>query len=466
MKKKRLQLVLSIVISVMMLTACGKSTPEKNHLNPMASGQKTGGRSSPTTRQIEFSGGTVASDVSAIKLPLEKGETALLSELKALQVADLSGSKDEEEVAEWAELHPEIETYYTVTLPDGNVIDSGTRNYDLRDMPPADCEAVAKKLALLPDLKSLRLGKEGGLLSWENIERIHSLLPETAIKYSFTLYGKQCDLSDASLNLSHVAVDDEGKQLRKVIPLMTSLSYVDMDSSGVSNENMEKLREDYPDIKFVWRVWFGESYSVRTDVQRIIASKPSAGGMLYTWDVEALSCCHDVAFLDLGHNKQLTDISFVKQMPNLEVAILSMCDWTDASPLKSCPELEYLEMFSTQCTDLSPLSELKNLKHLNIAAIPQLSDITPLYGLTQLERLWLGSMNSVPQEQCDEFKKRVPNCELDILVYDDPTGGHWRWDDEGNLVDRYYLLRIQFDEYADTAYAYTWNDKLYDGING
>ena len=411
---------------------------------------------------VAFAAGSVPADAGEIRMILADGETARLASLPNLASADFSGSRNEEEIAAWAKAHPGVECYFTVTLPNGDVLDSGARSYDLSGMTPAECEAAAAKLALLPALRTVRLGAEGGAWTWEALAAFKKLLPDTTFRYAFTLYGKACDLSDASLNFRHVPVGDAGEELRRVIPLMTELSYVDMDSSGVSNQDMEKLRADFPDVKFVWRVWFGENYSVRTDVQRILASKPSAGGMLYEWDTEALACCHDVVFLDLGHNKQLKDISFVRQMPKLEVAILGMCDWSDASPLTSCPELEYLEMFSTQCTDLRPLAQLKNLRHLNIAGIPNLEDISPLYSMTQLERLWLGSMNRVPWEQCEEFQKRVPNCEVDTGVYDDPTGGHWRYDGNGDIVDRYFLLRMQFGYYESEVYSYTWNDKLYD----
>ena len=415
----------------------------------------------PAAAPVVFAAGSVPADAVELRLPLKSGETALLASLKNLSAADFTGSENEEEIAAWALSHPEIESYYTVTLPDGTVLDSGTKSYDMSAMSPSECEAAAKKLALLPLLRSVKLGAEGGTQSWESLGRLRQLLPETAFKYKFTLYGKECDLSSSSLNFSHLAVSDNGDALRRVIPLMPDLSYVDMDSCGVSNQEMEKLRAEFPDVKFVWRVWFGEHYSVRTDVQRILASKPSVGGMLYPADGEALACCHDVVFLDIGHNQQLTDISFVRQMPKLEVAIVGMCGWEDASPLADCPELEYLEMFSTECTDLKPLAGLKNLKHLNVAGIVGLEDISPLYGLTQLERLYIGSMNRVPWEQCEESQKRVPNCEFDTSVYDDPTGGHWRWND-GNIVDRYYLLRMQFGYYEDDIYSFTWNDPLYE----
>ena len=448
--------ILCAALLCFLLTACGGSAaPAPGDAPQQAVKQKA--------PPVVFSAGSVPADTSELRLPLAAGETVLLAQLPALQAADFSGSADEEEIARWAMAHPEVEAYYTLTLPDGTVLDSGTRSFDMSGKSPAECEALAAKLALLPGLRNVKLGAEGGQHNWESLRRLRALLPSTAFKYSFTLYGKQCDLSDMSINLSHIPVGDNGAALRKVIPLMSALNYVDMDSCGVSNQEMEKLRAEFPEIKFVWRVWFGEKYSVRTDVQRILASKASVGGMLYPSDVEALSCCHDVIFLDLGHNKQLTDISFVAQMPLLEVAILGMCDWSDATPLASCPELEYLEMFSTECTDLRPLAGLTKLEHLNIAGNPSLEDITPLYGLTQLKRLYLGSMNRVPWEQCEEFQKRVPNCEFDTSVYDDPTGGHWRWDSEGNQVERYFALRKQFDNYDDEAYSFTWNDKLYEG---
>lgn len=454
MSKRKIQTGLCTIFCCAALCACsraaGSAAPAETAI--------------PATKapQVVFAAGSVDADATQLRLPLAAGETALLDSLPQLSAADFTGSQNEEEIAAWALAHPEVESYYTVTLPDGTQLDSGTRSFDMSGMSPAECEAYAPKLALLPQLRSVKLGREGGVHDWDSLARLRALLPKTGFKYLFTLYGKECDLSSSSLNFSHIGIADNGDALRRVIPLMPELSYVDMDSCGVSNQEMEKLRAEFPDVKFVWRVWFGESYSVRTDVQRILASKASVGGMLYPSDVEALSCCHDVVFLDLGHNKQLTDISFVASMPKLEVAILSMCDWADATPLASCPELEYLEMFSTECTDLTPLSGLTNLKHLNIAGIPALEDIRPLYNLTQLERLYLGSMNRVPWEQCEEFEKRVPNCEFNTIVYDDPTGGHWRWDADGNQVDRYYLLRVQFGYYEDEIYSFKWNDKLYE----
>ena len=308
MTRKILCLLLCALLACLCLAACGRggATP--------AAGSASTEKPAKNAPQVNFAHGSVSADTSELRMPLAAGETALLSQLPLLSAADFSGSADEAEIVAWVRAHPEVECYYTVTMPNGEVLDSGTRSYDMSGMSVAECEAAAEKLAMLPGLKNVKLGSEGGVQNWESLAQLRTLLPGVAFKYGFTLYGKECSLSDMSLNLSHIPVTDNGEALRKVMPLMSALNYVDMDTTGVSNQEMEKLRADFPDIKFVWRVWFGEHYSVRTDVQRILASKAAAGGPLTVSDVEALSCCHDVVFLDLGHNQQLTDISFVSQM--------------------------------------------------------------------------------------------------------------------------------------------------------
>ena len=409
---------------------------------------------------IVIGGQTISPDATDIAAVMAAGETEQLSRLPKLHYADLSGSENVEEIAAWAKAHPEVSVRYTVTLPDGSVLPSDTRSYDYSKAAGAEVMAAAPALSLLPGLKTLKLGAERDSLRLDRVHELRQILPDTVFQYSFDLYGTACDLSAGTINLFHVPVDDDAARVDLAMACMPQLSYVDMDSCGVSNARMEQLHLKYPNVKLVWRVWFGRNYSVRTDVVRILASNPTNGGMLYNRDAEALSCCHDVRYLDLGHNKQLTDISFVRSMPNLEVAILAMCDWTDASPLADCPELEYLEMFSTECCDLTPLAGLQKLRHLNIATNVGITDLSPLYGLTDLERLWVGSYIRVPNEQVDEMRRHAPGCEINTSVYDDPTSGGWRYNRDGNMTERYYILRMQFEGYKSSAYSFSWNDPL------
>ena len=102
---------------------------------------------------------------------------------------------------------------------------------------------------------------------------------------------------------------------------MNHCTYLDMDGTDVANEELGKLRELFPETKIVWRVWFGTNYSVRTDAERILASKPTVGGMIY--DPSPLQYCTEIKYLDLGHNDEMVDLSFTMYMPKLEVLIIA-----------------------------------------------------------------------------------------------------------------------------------------------
>ena len=62
---------------------------------------------------------------------------------------------------------------------------------------------------------------------------------------------------------------------------------------------------------------------------------------------------------------------------------------------------------------------------------------------------------------------RAPFDELNMekrhTVYDDPTAGGWRYvsvDGEACMAERYYVLRLQFDDYQFSAYSFARNDPL------
>ena len=415
---------------------------------------------------VAFSSGEIARDAASVTLVLADGETALLDELENLRTANLSGSANLEEIRRWADAHPAVDVTYTIPLPTGEVLDNHTKTLDLSDRSGSELRSLLPALSQLPALKTLRLGSERTGLDWSDVIAVHEALPETELRYSFTLYGQPCDLSNTTVNLSHVPVDDNAVQIEQAMAMMPHLTYVDMDTCGVPNERMAQLRDEYPDVQVVWRVWFGDQttqyfYSVRTDVEMILASKPSWAGPLTSANTDGLNYCTEVRFLDIGHNGSLTDISFVRNMPKLSTLILAGCGVSDISPLADCPDLEYLEIFSTYVSDLTPLSGLKELRHLNIVNCMELTDISPLFSLTELDRLWVGSMTRVSNEQVEEMRRCAPGCEVSTASYADPTSDGWRYDRDANQVPRYWLLREQFKNYRDSSYSFASNDPLY-----
>ena len=454
-----------------------------------------------------------------------------------LHRADLRGSDCWEQIAAWADRHPEIEVEYSIPLPNGGSVDSlatsldlrwmnteqipdtlravrclkrlervdlgdvdgsrlqlrdlsslqeafsgvalsysavvgaeridgDARAVDLRALAPEDVPAVAALLADMHSLESVELGSKGETaLSWSDIAQLKAARKDAAFHYSFNLYGQEHSLADETLDFRGVPVDDEGEALYSILPCMDHCRTLDMDSTGVSDEALAKLRDLFPQTEVIWRVWFGTNYSVRTDVERILASKPTVGGMIY--DTTPLRYCTRVKYLDLGHNDEMSDLSFAMYMPDLEVLIIAMTGVSDLSPLTNCSKLEYLELNSSPyISDLSPLEGHTALRHLNIGCCPEIRDISPLYGISELERLWIGCETPVPAEQVAQMRQAAPGCKINTTT-SDPHGEAWRFtrydpeEPKYYWVPRHELLRNQLG-YNYQEYSFYWLDPLCD----
>ena len=90
-----------------------------------------------------------------------------------------------------------------------------------------------------------------------------------------------------------------------------------------------------------------------------------------------------------------------------------------------------------------------------------MTDASPLYGLTKLERLWVGTNTPIPEEQKTELKAKLPNCDVNTVVGDphelwrytryDPEEPKYYW------VPRHELLREQMG-YNYQEYSFYWLD--------
>lgn len=354
---------------------------------------------------------------------------------------------------------PEVVFDFGLSLM-GQSIAPDAETLDLSALTPAEVQDAAAVLSCLTNLKEIDLGsQDSSSLNWEEIGLLAEACPDAKLNYRFSLYGQELSLDAESLDFNHTAIDDEGAAIRQILPLMKNCTYLDMDYCGVSNEAMAAIREENPNVEVVWRIWFGENYSVRTDTERILASKPTVGGMIY--DGSVLQYCTKLKYLDLGHNDDLSDLSFVSTMPELEVLIIAMTNISDLSPLTNCPKLEYLEIQETPVSDLSPLASCTDLAHLNICNLKNVTDASPLYGLSKLERLWVGTNTPIPEEQKTELKAKLTGCDVNTAVGDphekwrftryDPEEPKYYW------VPRHELLREQMG-YNYQEYSFYWLD--------
>ena len=422
--------------------------------------------------ELDLSGMDSASVAEAAEL------LPYLPKLKAIHLGsgEAGGTLTGADIVLLRQAAPEATINYSFSLA-GQSVNLADESLSLSGLSHEEVAGAAELLSCMQNLTYADLGSQGAnSLTWEDIGILQAAKLEADFAYSFTLYGKNLSTVDEMLDFNHINMTDRGEAVRAILPYMQNCRYLDMDFCGVSDADMASIRDDFPDIKVVWRIWFGTNYSVRTDVEKILASKPSKGGVVNDEQAAVLRYCTDLKYLDLGHNMAITDLSFVYSMPNLEVLVIAMNPLTDLTPLASCPHLEYLELNSTEISDLSPLSGLTELRHLNIANCKGVSDISPLYGLTELERLWIGSLDPVPADQVAQMQALAPDCEINTDVSDDPTGGRWRiigltdrakaiWNEvqwiEWEPHPRYALLREQFG-YEEEAYSFYWLDPLYD----
>ena len=357
---------------------------------------------------------------------------------------------------------PDIRFEYDMLLM-GQSYSIYTESLDLSGLKPEETEQALGCMEMMSSLKSVELGSQAqGQLGWHEIGMLLEKRPDVNFSYSFELYGKSFTLADEIVDLSYCPVDDGGEAVCAALKGMKNCKTLDMDSCGLTDDVMARIAQENPDVDVIWRIWFGKLYSVRTDAERILASKPSDGGVVDNEHCAKLRYCTRMKYLDLGHNEAISDLSFVESMPELEVLIIAMNPISDLSPLAKCPKLEYLEINTTAVTDLSPLAQSKALRHLNIGKCPYLTDISPLYGLTELERLWIGSLTPIPAEQEQQMHALAPNCTISTASAD-PHGDGWRNlsyninTDTYVRAPRYELLRKQLG-YDYQEYSFYWLD--------
>lgn len=242
--------------------------------------------------------------------------------------------------------------------------------------------------------------------------------PSVKFIWNVDLYGTTLSSNDTEADISGIEITDI-EDLKNRLRLLDGLTYIDMCDCALSNEQMEELKDEFPQIKFVWKITLG-LWTIRTDT--VAFSTLKDGSITYRLtndDCKVLKYCTDMVALDLGHNK-VTDLSFLEYMPELKILIL-VDNWLtdtqspylyDLSMLRYCPKLMYLEFFVGDVTDISVFDYLPNLVDLNISYNP-ISDVSHLLNFTKLERLYIEHTNLTEQDY-ELLKETYPDA---YIVY-------------------------------------------------
>ena len=206
-----------------------------------------------------------------------------------------------------------------------------------------------------------------------------------------------------------------------------NLKKVDMFATQVSEAQVNKLVGALPDVEFGWTLQL-----MKYKNKHIVRSDATAFSTLHgvcpnhrSEEFALLRYCTGMLALDLGHNN-LTDLSFLRNMPHLRVLILGENQkLKNIDELAGLPDLEYLELFTCGIRDISPLTKLPRLMDLNLAN-NVVKDWRPLKEMKQLKRLWISDMgeHALSKAEKQELEEALPDT---VIMYTGkPTDNGWR----------------------------------------
>ncbi len=395
-------------------------------------------------------GGTQLSS-TATELTLEEGRydfgvlVKMLRYLPKAKSLELPMTKlSEQQLDTLAKARPDLEIGCTLDF-DGMEVHSYLAAISLAGVTSDRVDYYAQRLGLFPRLKVVEL--VNCELSFADIKKLKDAAPQAEFSFpnaSFQLFGKSISLDAEKVELVNVNIGDEGEaELREALALLTKCTYFKLDNCGLSNEVLAKLRADFPNTEIVWRIYQtnkNRSWLTDTEVLRSVKGVNDQNSQIFKY-------CTKVKYLDLGQNPDLTDISFLAYMPNLEIAILSESAVTDLSPLAGCKKLTWLEL--AKCSgiqDVSPLKTCENLKQLNLSHT-KAANVAQLKGL-KLELLHYVN-SGMTESDWAEIQKLFSGCTVTYSPLSnssaDPYGTGWRYNKDKTYTTAYKNVRKVFN---------------------
>lgn len=379
---------------------------------------------------VPFQGGY--RDCTTRELVLEtlcEADLPALSYFPALTSVNADLCRDYDAIFALMAQYPELSVAYTVPIGGVNVAHT-TEELTVTDPDTAE---LLQQIPLLPNLKLVTL--EGSLPSMEALAALKNALPDVTFLWSFTVCGVQTDSRAAFLDLSNIKMADTA-ELEAALPCFYNLEKVDMISCGLSNADMESLNLRHPETSFVWTVRVS-GVQVRTDIKYFMFWKLKQKKV---GDLTNLRYCTEVEVLDFGHFG-IRDVSFIEYMPKLRFLLLLETYISDLSVIGNCTSLEFLELSTSPVVDFWPLTNLTNLKALNLSHTPcygdnkygAFGDLTPLFQMTWLERLWLAN-SRIGDDGRAVMYDALPTTEM-IFFSKSATDRGWRF------APAYYEMR-------------------------
>lgn len=352
---------------------------------------------------------------------LSMEEVSVLELFPELVRLDAMQCTDYDALMEFQSRRPECVVAYQVAFGEESYA------YDAQEasVTDPDIQELKNKLAYLPQLQKLHL--TGQLPEYAQIEELVLAYPQLEIRWDIPLEARILSSKLQHLDVSGIPMTYE--DIVNLLGWLPNTKDVNMTDCGLTDSEMMRLADTYPDIFFQWNMTFGDLL-LPTDAEEIDISGQL---MQSTREIEDLlpyfpnvkkvvmsHCGFDDETMD-ALDKRYDDIRFVWSIQVQEVFIrtdtkyfypykyrrdmkvddedlvplryLTDCECVDIGHMWAVthcewaaymPKLKYFIVIETQITDLTPISNAKELVFLEIFKT-QIKDLTPLLGCTALE---------------------------------------------------------------------------------
>ena len=340
-----------------------------------------------------------------------KDITLALSEFPNITLIDATGCPFYGALSDLRQQYPKCRFIYEV--PIGGIYWSGRSNEIVVDS--TSVYELSLTLPALPRVKSVTINDP--ISDLDGMLQLREDYPNIQFTYSFDLYGQVVTTDTESVNLSWVQIGS-GAAIDRYLPHFNNLKRAELRRCGIPNEEMDALKQKYPNTFFIWEVKIGHAW-IRTDVTYFMPYKHRL--VLYDQHVDNLKYLTELICLDMGHMK-VTRTDYLAYMPKLQYLLMCSTPITDISHCANMKDLKYVELFITKVTDFSPLLECKNLVDLNVSyTYPE--DPLIFGQMKQLKNLWFRNMRDWNVR--NQLQQALPNTKM---VFDpgSSTGGGWR----------------------------------------
>ena len=265
---------------------------------------------------------------------------------------------------------------------------------------------AAEALPYFTDLKSVTV--EPCALSEDLCrvaETVRERFPDAQVKAGSQIAGVAVDTETEKVVLNKIKLSDSDI-IRLAVRAFPNIKTYEMCQCGLSDDVMGKLREDFPDITFIWTVEF-DRFSVRTDAVVFSTLEYEIFRNMTEETFRPLfTYCTELRALDIGHHG-IKDLSGLANLKKLQVLILTDNPVSDISPLAELKDLKYLEINRSEVTDVTPLTKI-DIEMLSLNENRHLQNIPELVKCQKLEGLFL-FLTNMKKDEANTLLKGLPD---------------------------------------------------------